>query len=83
MDFHDKDFFDKLMNLTEENNKLLRKMWRADKTARAARVLYWLIVIGLSIGAFYYIQPFINQYLPLIKSLQESASSLQGFVAPR
>jgi len=82
MDFHDKDFFDRLMTLTEENNRLLHKMWRAARLARAARVVYWIILIGASIGAYYYIQPYIDQILSLFTGLQDSVGSLQNFIGP-
>ena len=81
MDFHDKDFFDRLMTLTEENNKLLHKMWRAARLARVARTIYWIILIGASIGAYYYIQPYIDQLLSVFGGLAESAGSLKEFVS--
>jgi hypothetical protein len=80
MDFHDKDFFDRLMTLTEENNRLLHKMWRAARVARAARVVYWVILIGVSIGAYYYIQPYIDQFLSMFGGLGETIKAFQTLV---
>lgn len=61
MDFRDKEFLERLMAITEENNKLLHKLWRTARWARFVRVVYWIILIGVSIGALYYLQPFIDQ----------------------
>lgn len=47
--------------LVEENNKLLRKMHRAALWARIVHALYWLIIIALSVGAYIYIQPYVDQ----------------------
>lgn len=80
MDFHDKDFFDRLMTLTEENNKLLHKMWRAARLARVMRTLYWLVIIGLSIGAYYYVQPYLEQLLSVYTGLQDSVGSVQSLI---
>ena len=44
--------------LGEENNSLLRKMRRAEKWSSFFRFIYWIIIIGLSVGAFYFIQPY-------------------------
>ena len=80
MDFHDKDFFDRLMTLTEENNKLLHKMWRAARTARVMRTLYWIVIIGLSVGAYYYVQPYLEQLLSVYSGLQDSVGSVQSLI---
>ena len=80
MDFHDKDFFDRMMTLTEENNELLHKMWRAARMASAMRTLYWLVIIGLSIGAYYYVQPYIEQLLSVYTGLQDSVGSVQSLI---
>lgn len=80
MDFHDKDFFDRLMKLTEENNHLLHKMWRAARIGRAMRVLYWLVIIGISIGALYYIQPYIDQFLAVYTGAKDSIGTFQSLM---
>lgn len=82
MDSNDKNLLDRLMTLTEENNRLLKKMWRAARIGRAVRLFYWLIIIGLSIGALYYIQPYVNQLLSVYSGLQESVDSFQGLINP-
>lgn len=51
--------------LVEENHAMLRKMRRAAFWGRAWHLLYWLIIIGISVGAYYYIQPYIDQLLNL------------------
>jgi hypothetical protein len=43
----------------EENNVLLKKMRRSSRWSSFFRVIYWLIIIGLSVGAFYFIQPYV------------------------
>lgn len=80
MDFHDKESFDRLVKLTEENNKLLHKMWRATRLAGFVRVFYWILVIGVSIGSFYYLQPYIDQLLKVYGGLNDSISSFQTLV---
>lgn len=47
--------------LVEENNQLLRKMRRAALWGRVSSIAYWIIIIGLSVGAYVYIQPYISQ----------------------
>lgn len=80
MDFHEKESFDKLVALTEENNKLLRKMWRATRVAGFMRLFYWVLVIGASIGAFYYLQPYIDQLMAVYSGLNDSIGSFQSLI---
>ncbi len=46
--------------LVEENNKILRKMRRSALVTSVFQIFYWVVIIGLSFGAFYFIQPYIN-----------------------
>ena len=46
--------------LTEENNKLLKSMQRSARWRTAFQIGYWVLIIGLTFGAFYFIQPYIN-----------------------
>jgi hypothetical protein len=46
--------------LTEENNKLLKSMQKSAKWRTAFQIFYWVLIIALTFGAFYFIQPYIN-----------------------
>lgn len=46
--------------LTEENNALLKKMQKSSRWRTAFQVGYWVIILLLTFGAFYFIQPYIN-----------------------
>ena len=46
--------------LAEENNKLLKSMQKLARWRTAFQIFYWVLIIGLTFGAFYFIQPYIN-----------------------
>ena len=48
------------LELARENNAIIKKMWRATQWGRAIKALYWLIIIGITIGAFYFLQPYVD-----------------------
>ena len=54
--------------LAEENNALLKKTIRRGRVAAAFRFLYWLVVIGLSVSAYYYVQPYIEKMIPVLNT---------------
>jgi hypothetical protein len=76
MDHEDKIKLERALALSEENNELLHKIHRSMKLARWARVAYWIILLGASIGAFYYFQPYIDQILGTYGSLR---GGIEGF----
>lgn len=79
MDFEEKELIKKTFRLAEENNKILRKMRSSMRWSRAFRIVYWVIIIGAAIGAFYYIQPYIDQLVGVYSGL----GNLQNLIIPR
>ncbi|OGI91530.1 hypothetical protein A2933_01395 [Candidatus Nomurabacteria bacterium RIFCSPLOWO2_01_FULL_46_18] len=66
----------RIRELTEENNQMLKKMRRSQQIASVMRALYWLVIIGSAIGAYYLFQPYIDQ----LKNVYGGASDvLQNF----
>jgi len=46
--------------LAEENNKILLSMQRGQRWASIMRAVYWIFIIGSTVGAFYLLQPYID-----------------------
>ena len=83
MDPELKELLRRNLAISEETNNLLKKMHSAQKWGRFFRLFYWLVIISLSLGAYYYLQGPLEQLLGTYKSLldgvenvQKSASSL-------
>lgn len=62
---------EELLELTRENNKILKQMRRSLMWGRALRIVYWLVILGVAIGSFYFLQPYIE-------NLQEVYSNVTG-----
>lgn len=60
---------EKLEKLTKENNKILRKLRNHMRAGTIMRLLYWLIIVGSMIGAYYYLQPFIEPLMETYDTL--------------
>ncbi len=60
MDPEDKELLEKNLELAEENNEILRKMERSMRWSRIMSILYWIVIIGSAVGAFYLVQPYIQ-----------------------
>ncbi len=56
----ERSLLERTYKLTEENNEILRKIRRGNRWSMAIKATYWIVIIGLSIGAFYFVQPYIE-----------------------
>ncbi len=56
----EKNLLQRTLELTEENNRMLKSMSRSMKLARVMSIIYWVFIIGSAVGAYYLIQPYID-----------------------
>jgi hypothetical protein len=78
MDADEKSALHRLLDLTEENNKILRKLYRGTLWHRWVTISYWVIIIGLSLGAFYFIQPYLDTLGVTYGVLKERIEEVQS-----
>jgi hypothetical protein len=71
----EKSLLERTCKMAEENNGILRKMRRANRWGTAVRVLYWVVIVGAAVGAFYYLQPYINSAMDVISKAQSAINS--------
>ncbi len=62
-----------LLELTRENNHILRGIQRSARVNKFLKIVYWLLIIGSLLGTYYYIQPYLNL---LFKVYGDAASTL-------
>jgi TRAP-type C4-dicarboxylate transport system permease small subunit len=67
-----KEILEETLEISKENNKMLRKMRSAMRWSRAFKVVYWIVIVGSMIGAFYYFQPLIDNLTSTYNSLMSS-----------
>jgi len=61
--------------LAEENNEILLRMRRYNRLWNVFRILYWVVIILVSIGAFYVIQPFFDGFTDIFRGGQSGIQS--------
>jgi hypothetical protein len=62
--------------LVKENNKILRGIRSSNRWSTIFRVIYWLIIIGLGVGAYYALQPYLMSAIGIINKGQSILNSL-------
>lgn len=72
---HDK--LDQVLELTKENNRILRSMHRRMIWSQIFSYVYWLIILG-SIGwSYYYLQPYISKYMDTYQTIMGSLNTME------
>ncbi len=82
MDIEDKKKIDRALALSEENNKILKTLLRNMRWGRLFKTMYWLVILGVSIGAFLHFQPYIDQFVKGFDSFQQTLNRVGGYLAP-
>ncbi|OGI91844.1 hypothetical protein A3A06_01625 [Candidatus Nomurabacteria bacterium RIFCSPLOWO2_01_FULL_41_220] len=68
----ERELLNKAVGLAEENNQMLHSMRRSQRWSSIARAIYWVFIIGSAVGAYYLIQPYVDQ----MKDLYGGASGV-------
>jgi len=66
------------LELTKENNEILKKMYRGAVWGRVFRVLYFVVILGAMFGAYYVLQPFVDSLMDAYTSLMGGVESVQN-----
>ncbi len=69
----------RILELSESNNRILRSIRRSIIWGRIVHTIYWVVIIGASIGAFWYLRPYLNQLGELYSGLKSGAGSVNAF----
>lgn len=59
----ERELLNQSVALSKENNKMLHSMIRSERIARVFRSIYWILIIGSFIGAYYVLQPYLEQFM--------------------
>jgi hypothetical protein len=58
-DEYNTETLEKLYQLTQENNVMLKKLQKYQKINTVIKVIYWVIILLSVFGAYFALQPFI------------------------
>jgi hypothetical protein len=77
MDPETKKMLEENLRLSKENNDILKKMVRIHRWTQIYRVIYWVLILGASFGAYYFIQPYIDSLLNYYGSVSDSVDTIK------
>jgi len=68
----------KLLELVKENNEILHKMRRSLFWGRVFKAVYLIIILGVTFGAYYFIQPYLEGVLGTYQSVLGGEGQVPG-----
>jgi hypothetical protein len=71
MEDDDKKILEKLLHISEQNNRLLRRMRREVLIARYIHVFYWLIILGIGFVSYNYLKPYLGNLTVTLQNLDK------------
>ena len=77
MDPEIKRRLDSISDTLRENNAILHKMYRKAKVATVPRIFYWLAIVGISFGAYYFVEPYVDQAKSVYSGVQDDLGAIQ------
>ena len=80
MNPNEKELLQKTFELADENNKILRGIRSSNRWSLIFKVFYWVIIIGVAVGAFYYVQPYVDMATKAYKSVQGDFQNAKNVV---
>ncbi len=76
MNPEEKELLEKTYEMVEENNHILKSIRRANRWSAFFRIFYWIIIIGASIGVFYFLQPYVDTVFNAYQTLQGNLTKI-------
>ncbi|HEY4476770.1 MAG TPA: hypothetical protein VJB69_02235 [Candidatus Paceibacterota bacterium] len=67
---------ERLVELVEDSNRILHRLQRAKRWGTFFHFLYWVVILLLAAGSYYYIQPYVDDLQTLLPQLEEMLKTL-------
>ncbi|MFA6445853.1 MAG: hypothetical protein WCW14_01205, partial [Candidatus Paceibacterota bacterium] len=74
----ERSMLEEAVELSRDNNKMLRSIRSASRWARAWRIFYWTVIVVVTLGSYYYIQPYLTQLQNVYSGFQSDISQIKS-----
>jgi hypothetical protein len=64
----------------EKNHQILTRIRRVQRNGQLFKVFYWVLILMLAFGSFYFIQPYLSQLLETYTGVQTSQEQMQNSI---
>lgn len=75
----EKDMLRKTLELSQDNNKILRGILVRARWSMFFRLAYWGIIIALAFGAYYFAKPYFDLLVSSYKNITADVDAIKNF----
>ena len=62
---------ERLLHLEEQNHRILRSLHRSMVWGTIFQIIYWLFILGVAVGAYYFVRPYLGPFGQLLDKLSQ------------
>ncbi len=77
MDEYAKELLRKNLEVSQESLKILKKMHRARIWGTLFKVVKFIVIVALSYGAYYYIEPYLRGVVDMLSNISHGAGQIK------
>jgi hypothetical protein len=77
MEDDDKDLLQKTYDLAKENNHMLKGLRNSHRWSMFFNFTKWVIIVGASVGVFYFLQPYVDKMMNVYNDIQSSIGNVK------
>ena len=78
MDDHLEEKLDRLSRTVEEDHKMIRSLYVRARLTSILRIVYLFIIIGTAIGAYYFIDPYLQKVAQVYEDVKTTKSNFSS-----
>ncbi|OGI60036.1 hypothetical protein A2641_02575 [Candidatus Nomurabacteria bacterium RIFCSPHIGHO2_01_FULL_37_25] len=75
----ERELLNRSVSLAEENNKILLSVKRSMRISKIMTYIYLIFIIGSAAGAYYLLQPYIDQLIGIYGNVQGTFDNIKQF----
>lgn len=73
-----KEKVDELTEMVKENQRMIRNLYRKSQWGTVMGIVKWVLIISISLGALYFLQPFLESTMRTYQTASGILSSMKG-----
>lgn len=77
-DLNNQEKLEAIYKMTIDNHKVLKSIHNQQLFSNILRIIYWLIVLGIIGGAYYFVKPVVNKISDSSNKIEETYTQLRS-----
>ncbi len=73
----DQRLLERILEVSEENNKMLRRMRSGMRWSGFFRFVYWMLILASAVASYYYLQPYFVEVQGLWTAVQSGIDTFE------